>query len=177
MCVLYVGVLKCASAVRAGYKSGERDHAGQPHLELQTLQVGSFMCWVEPVCVCANTQTTSSSPVIAVLVRISALALTFNSACFLQQLTKCVLENPFVYTSVCWSTSVCTQSLDTVWLRLWKYLAQCAKLQMLCLLTTLHISCNNKQIGGGSLRGWQNPALSRCGFILKVLLCVWCLLS
>lgn len=44
MCVLYVGVLKCASAVRAGYKSGERDNAGQPHLELQTLQVGSFMC-------------------------------------------------------------------------------------------------------------------------------------
>lgn len=28
--------------------------------------------------------------------------------------------------------------------------------------TTLHISCNHKQIDGVSLRGWQNPAQSKC---------------
>lgn len=170
MCVLYISA---PGAVRVGYKS----RCGRPSVQRSHIW-SSTSCRSAPSCVewsspvCKHTKH-MIVPVIPAWVRSAAPALSFNSNAFCNNFTKCVLVHLCARVRVC----ACTQSLDAAWLRLWKYLAQCAKLQMLCLLTALHISCNNKQIGSGSLRGWQNAAQSTCGFKLKVLLCVWCLLS
>lgn len=109
-------------------------------------------------------ESTRSSPIITVRARSSALALAFNSA---------ATPKMFSWGPVCVCVSQCMYVIPGCGVD-WGFegSSQCAKLLMLCLLTTLHISCDNKQISSGSLRGWQNPAHRRCGLILKVPLCM-----
>lgn len=113
-------------------------------------------------------QSTRSSPIITARARSSALALTFNSAVT----SKMCSWGPICVCVCVWVSQRMYVIPGCGMIEALKVPCNVPSCRCCVLLTTLHISCDNKQMSSGSLRGWQHPAHTRCGFKLKVLPCV-----
>lgn len=124
----------CTGAVRALGKSGTWGHTGTDGL--------TIVSWL--LCTLSGTGVSCALKFKRLLLsdkKNQHCALIFNSSCLLLQLTSCVVEDPVV----CMSARQCTYTVSGYSvIEALKIPCKCAKLQMLCLLTTLQISCNNK---------------------------------